>query len=163
MKTVFDQAFLPYGRPVTDVPTDEVMRALAGLPMPEEGMTYSPREDALHACLEFEPYGERLYADMPYQLGYCAGENESADTMVRHGGSAFVCGESEFTLAVRHRWESETERFTVPAGQLTEIYGDTLRSAPLGRGFRVLVILPFATNTDWQGADGAIFRNTWKG
>ena len=162
MNTVYDRAFLPYGRVIPDVPADSLMAVVAGFPLPERGMVYSPREDGLHAVLDFAPWGARLFADMPYQLGYCAGENDSADTLVRHGGSAFICGQNDVDLMVSHRWERAPVRFRVPAHTMVEIWGDTLRSAPLGAGFRVLVILPYATNTAWQGADGAIFRNTWR-
>lgn len=158
-----DPKFEEYGRLIPDVPVDALLTVMERLPLPETGMTYSPREDDLHAQIGFEPWGTRLFADMPYQLGCCAGSNADAETMVRHGGSAFICGLSDFELAVSHRWKKAPERFRIPAGVLTEIYGDTLRSAPLGRDFRVLVILPFATNTEWQGEDGAIFRNTWRG
>ena len=161
--SIFDKAFLPYGRPVLDMPVEGLMAVLRQFPLPAEGMVYSPREDNLHAQLDFEPFGTALYADLPYQLGYCAGSNADAATLVRHGGSAFICGESDFDLMVCHRWEDAPARFTVPAGALVEIYGDTLRSAPLGSGFRVLAILPYATNTEWQGPAGVMARNTWRG
>ncbi|MBQ9197433.1 MAG: DUF4867 family protein [Clostridia bacterium] len=157
-----DTSFGEYGRVVHGVPTEELMAAVQRFSLPDSGMVYSPREDDLHAVLSFTPWGARLFADMPYQLGYCAGSNQSADTLVRHGGSAFICGQSDFALAVRHRWEQSTKRFVIPAQTLVEIYGDTLRSAPLGEGFRVLALLPYATNTEWRGEDGIIARNTWQ-
>lgn len=162
MTTVFDPAFLPYGKVIPDVPVDSLLAVVENFPLPGSGMAYSPREDDLHARLEFEPWGAALFADMPYQLGYCAGSNENADALVRHGGSAYVCGAADFDLIVSHRWERAPLRFRVPARTLIEIYGDTLRSAPLGRDFRVLVILPYATNTAWQGPEGVIARNTWR-
>ena len=162
MQSVLDPSFLPFGRMVPGVPLDGLLTVLAGYPLPASGMTYSPREDGLHARLEFTPWGERLYADMPYQLGYCAGSNAQADCLVRHGGSAFVCGLTDFDLDVAHRWDPRPQRFRVPARTLIELYGDTLRSAPLGRDFRILVVLPFATNTEWQGEDGVTARNTWQ-
>ena len=156
-------AFAAYGRIVPGVPVDMLMDVLAKQPMPGTGMKYEPREDDLHAVLGFTSYGERLFADMPYQLGWCAGRNENADVLVRHGGSAFLCGETDFELIVGHRWSRDTARFRIPAHTLIELYGDTLRSAPLGRDFRILVLLPYATNTEWTGAEGdAIRRNTWK-
>ena len=162
MKTACDRAFLPYGRAVPDVPVDSLLAVVQGFALPEQGMVYSPREDDLHARLEFAPWGTALFADMPYQLGYCAGSNGSAEALVRHGGSAFVCGLTGFDLVVSHRWEHAPARFHVPAQVLIEIYGDTLRSAPLGADFRVLVLLPYATNTDWQGPEGVTARNTWR-
>ena len=163
MDTVFDAAFLPYGRVVTDIQLKELLEVLAAFPLPKSGMIYSPREDDLHAVLDFAPFGARLYADMPYQLGYCAGSNSAADTLARHGGSAFICSLGDFEIRAAHRWESAADmrRFRVPANTLVEIYGDTLRSAPLGRDFRILVILPFATNTEWRQGEETLRRNTW--
>ena len=74
------------------------------------------------------------------------------------GGSAYIQTDREIELLLAHRWEDAPHRFRIPAGVLVELYGDTLRSAPLGRDFRILVILPYATNTEWR--DGAM-RNTW--
>ena len=150
--------FEEYARVVPGIPTETLMAAVRRFPLPETGMVYSPREDDLHAVLDFTPWGEALYADMPYQLGYCAGSNDRAEVLARHGGSAFVQSDTAFDLLLAHRWEDKPHRFRLPANTLVEIYGDTLRSAPLGSGFRVLVILPFATNTEWQ--DGKT-RNTW--
>ena len=150
--------FEEYARIVSNVSADELMAVVKGFPLPENGMVYSPREDDLHAVLAFIPWGEALYADMPYQLGYCAGSNDRADTLVRHGGSTFLQSDTEIDLLLAHRWEQEPRCFRIPADTLVELFGDTLRSAPLGRNFRVLVILPFATNTAWQ--DGKS-RNTW--
>lgn len=150
--------FEEYARVVPDVPTGELMAVVQAFPLPESGMIYSPREDDLHAVLSFTAWGEELYADMPYQLGCCAGSNDRGGTLARHGGSAFLQSDTEIELLLAHRWEAAPHRFRIPANTLVEIYGDTLRSAPLGRGFRILVILPYATNTEWQ--DGAM-RNTW--
>ena len=150
--------FEEYARVVPGIPTETLMAAVRRFPLPETGMVYSPREDDLHAVLAFTPRGEALYADMPYQLGYCAGSNDRADTLVRHGGSTFLQSDTEIDLLLAHRWEQEPRRFRIPADTLVELFGDTLHSAPLGRNFRVLVILPFATNTAWQ--DGKS-RNTW--
>ena len=150
--------FEEYGRIVPDVPADELMAVVRAFPLPEDGMVWSPREDDLHAVLSFTPWGEELYADMPYQLGYCAGSNDRADALARHGGSAYIQTDREIGLLLAHRWEDAPHRFRIPAGVLVELYGDTLRSAPLGRDFRILVILPYATNTEWR--DGAS-RNTW--
>ena len=155
---VHDAAFAEYGRIVSNVPTEQLMAVVEKFPLPEAGICYSPREDDLHGVLDFTPWGEGLYADMPYQLGYCAGSNGRAEVLARHGGSAYVQSDTDFDLLLAHRWEGAPRRFRIPAGVLVELYGDTLRSAPLGRDFRILVILPYATNTEWQ--DGAR-RNTW--
>lgn len=152
-----DTKFAEYGRVVSGVPVEELMAVIQRFPLPAAGMAYSPREDDLHATLSFTPWGEELYADMPYQLGYVAGSNDRADTLVRHGGSTFLRSDTDIDLLLAHRWEDAPRRFRIPANTLVELYGDTLRSPPLGRDFRVLVILPFATNTEY-GPSG---RNTW--
>ena len=164
--SIQDAAFAPFGRAVSGVPLDALLSALEGLPLPDAGMAYQPREERLHALTGFEPFGERLFADLPYQLGWCAGANHQADCLVRHGGSAFIAGLSDFALTVSPRWVVSPQTFRIPARTLVEIYGDTLRSAPLGTDFRVLALLPYATNTAFSpsGAmDETLYaRNTWR-
>lgn len=159
--TITSAAFAEYGRLVEGIPTRPLMDILLSYPLPPSGMIYTPREDDLHARLDFTPWGERLFADMPYQLGWCGGSNDRAEVLVRHGGSAFLQSTVDIDLLLAHRWEKAPRRFRIPADTLIELYGDTLRSAPLGRDFRVLALLPYATNTDWRGEDGVTARNTW--
>lgn len=156
---ITDAAFAAFGRAVPGIPTQALMAVIARFPLPAQGMVYSPREDDLHALLDFTPWGEALYADMPYQLGYCAGSNDRADVLVRHGGSTYLQSDTAFDLLLAPRWDPHPRRCQIPADTLIELYGDTLRSAPLGRDFRILVLLPYATNTAWQG--DALARNTW--
>lgn len=165
--SIRDASFAPLGRAVSGVPLDGLRAALQTLPLPDSGMTYHPREDCLHAQLDFEPWGAQLFADLPYQLGWCAGSNERADCLVRHGGSGFLWSETAFDLLLAPRWDPRAlRRFRVPAQTLVELYGDTLRSAPLGTGFRLLAILPYATNTAYSAPDPldpALYaRNTWR-
>ena len=166
--TVNDPAFAAFGRVIAGVPMEPLLAVLSRQTLPEEGMVYQPREDALHGEVYFTPWGAQLFADMPYQLGHCCGSNETADCLVCHGGSAFVISPQPFALlaAPRGGQGKGALRVQVPANTLTEIYGDTLRSAPLGRDFRVLVLLPYATNTGFRPEnplDAALFaRNTWR-
>ena len=162
-----DDAFSAYGHIISGIPAAELESAMLALPMPAKGFVYQPREDTLHALLGFAGWGTRLLADMPYQLGYCLGENERCSVLARHGGSTFVYGLTAFDLllASRAKGPAGSVRCTIPSGTFVELYGDTLRSAPLGRDMRILVIQPYATNTEFSASslsDGEVTaRNTW--
>ena len=164
---ITDDAFSAYGRIVSCIPAAELESAMLALPRPEIGFIYQPREDTLHALMGFAGWGTRLLADMPYQLGYCLGENSRCNVLARHGGSTFIYSLTAFDLllASRAAGPESTVRCTIPTGTFIELYGDTLRSAPLGRNMRILVIQPYATNTEFSDlslSDGELTgRNTW--
>ena len=61
IRSVFDPAFKPYGRVVEGYPVDGLLAALKTTPLPE-AVTYTPREEALHAAADAQAVGEALFA-----------------------------------------------------------------------------------------------------
>jgi len=97
---------------------------------------------------------------MPTQLGWCNGHNTKLNCLEYHRDSEFNLGTEDFILLIAKQDEivdgildtAKVKAFRVPAGVLVECYATTLHYAPChcdpNKGFRVLVALPWLTNTD---------------
>ena len=172
--SVLDPAFKPYGRVVEGYPVDGLMEALKTTPLPE-AVTYTPREEALHAAADAQAVGEALFGGMPFQLGWCNGHNTRLNCLEYHRDSEFNLGTEAFILLLAKQDEMENgvldtakvRAFRVPAGVLIEVYATTLHYAPChadpAKGFRVMVALPAGTNTDFRlpGAPNPLDRQLW--
>lgn len=179
--SVFDPEFKPYGRVVTGLEDTvrEILITLADTPLPE-GVDYVPTDPALQELPAAVEVSEHLYGGMPVQLGWCNGHNTKLNCLEYHRDSEFNLGTEEFILLLARQEEIEdgmldtarVRAFRVPAGTLVEIYATTLHYAPChcdsAKGFRVLVALPWLTNTerpvmDNKTAEDALLtaRNKW--
>lgn len=179
--SVYDPAFKPYGQIVTglDEAVKEILEALATTPQPE-GVGYVPTDPVLQELPAATEISEHCFGGMPTQLGWCNGHNTRLNCLEYHRDSEFNLGTEDFILLIAKQDEIENgildtakvKAFKVPAGVLVECYATTLHYAPChcdpDKGFRVLVALPWLTNTDRpvmenKTAEDAILtaRNKW--
>ena len=157
--SVFDEAFRPYGRVVEGYPVEGILKALAETPC-TDAVVYEPRIEALHQAENAEAIGEALFGGMPFQFGFCNGVNTKLNCLEWHRDSEFNLGTEDFILLIAKQDEivdgkldtGKVKAFKAPAGVLVECYATTLHYAPChadaAKGFRVLVALPWLTNTD---------------
>ena len=148
--SVFDPEFKPYG---------QILSVLKDTPLPE-GVGYVPEEPKLQGLPAMVEVSEHLYGGMPVQLGWCNGHNTKLNCLEYHRDSEFNLGTENFILLLAKQSEitdgvldtAKVKAFWVPAGVMVECYATTLHYAPChadpNKGFRVLVALPQATNTD---------------
>ena len=158
--SVFDSAFKPYGQVLAGCDSEELLRAMEAIPLPENGTAYRPGIESLEACDVFTDFRDRAYGGMPIQLGMCWGRNTKLNCLEYHRDSEVNLGTTDFVLLLAKREEIEdgvldTEKvkaFRVPAGLPVEVYATTLHYAPCQipgeDGFRVAVVLPKGTNTE---------------
>ena len=159
--SVFDPEFKPYGQIVTgmDAAVQDILPVLNAAPQPE-GVDYIPSDPALQKLPAAAEISEHCYGGMPVQLGWCNGHNTKLNCLEYHRDSEFNLGTEDFILLLARQEEIENglldtakvKAFKVPAGVLVEVYATTLHYAPCHcsaeKGFRVLVALPWLTNTD---------------
>jgi hypothetical protein len=121
-----------------------------------------------------------LYGGMPVQLGWCGGHNTRLDCLEYHRDSEFNLSPEDYIvlLAKQHEIENgvldtgKVKAFRIPAGVMVECYATTLHYTPCHadpeKGFRMLVALPWGTNTEkpeitpktWE--DGLLMgQNKW--
>ena len=160
--SVFDPEFKPYGKVVTGMEQTcaEILKALESTPLPE-GVGYVPTEPILQKLTAAKEVSENLYGGMPVQLGWCNGHNTKLNCLEYHRDSEFNLGTQDFILLIAKMEDigddgkldtAKVKAFRVPAGTLVECYATTLHYAPChcdaSKGFRVLIALPWLTNTD---------------
>lgn len=159
--SVLDPEFKAYGQIVTglDDAVQEIMAALATTPQPD-GVGYVPTDPVLQELPAAVQISEHCFGGMPTQLGWCNGHNTKLNCLEYHRDSEFNLGTEDFILLIAKQDEildgildtSRVKAFRVPAGVLVEVYATTLHYAPChcdpAKGFRVLVALPWLTNTD---------------
>lgn len=159
--SVFDPAFKPYGKVITgmEVTCREILDTLADTPLPD-GTDYVPTDPALQELPAAVEVSENLFGGMPVQLGWCNGHNTKLNCLEYHRDSEFNLGTQDFVLLLAKLDDLEdgkldtakVKAFRVPAGTLVEVYATTLHYAPChtdpAKGFRVLVALPWLTNTE---------------
>lgn len=159
--SVFDPEFKPYGQIVTGLEdtVQEILTALATTPCPE-GTGYVPFDPVLQELPAMIEISEHCFGGMPVQLGWCNGHNTKLNCLEYHRDSEFNLGTEDFILLLARQEEivdgildtAKVKAFRVPAGVLVECYATTLHYAPChadpAKGFRVLVALPWLTNTD---------------
>lgn len=181
INSVFDPEFSAYGRTVTGLEdaVAELLGALRNAPLPD-GVEYVPTDPVLQELPAAVEVSEHCFGGMPVQLGWCNGHNTRLNCLEYHRDSEFNLGTEDFILLLAKREEMENglldtakvRAFRVPAGTLVEIYAVTLHYAPCHcdpeKGFRVLVALPWLTNTerpvmdDRTGEDVLLTaRNKW--
>ena len=159
--SLYDPEFKPYGQIVKglDAAVEEILAALATCPLPE-GVGYVPTEPKLQELPAAIEISEHCFGGMPTQLGWCNGHNTKLNCLEYHRDSEFNLGTEDFILLIAKQDEivdgildtAKVKAFRVPAGVLIECYATTLHYAPChcdpDKGFRVLVALPWLTNTD---------------
>ena len=159
--SVFDPEFKPYGQIVKglDDAVQEILAGLAETPLPD-GVDYVPTEPKLQNLPAAEVISNHCFGGMPVQMGWCNGHNTKLNCLEYHRDSEFNLGTEDFILLLAKQDEivdgvldtAKVKAFKAPAGVLLECYATTLHYAPChadaSKGFRVLVALPWLTNTD---------------
>ena len=160
--SVFDPEFKPYGKVITGMEETvaEILAALEQTPLPE-GVGYVPTEPILQELPAATELSDNLFGGMPAQLGWCNGHNTKLNCLEYHRDSEFNLGTQDFVLLLAKMEDigddgkldtAKVKAFRAPAGTLIECYATTLHYAPChcdaAKGFRVLVALPWLTNTD---------------
>ena len=158
--SVFDEAFHPFGKVLTDLPAGDILdRLCASTPCPADGVVYVPSEPMLEQQALFGALTDQVFGTMPVQLGYCNGKNHTLNCMEYHRGSEFNMAAEDMILLLALQQNvskdftldtANVEAFLVPAGTAVLIYETALHYAPVSASadssFHCLVGLPRGTN-----------------
>ena len=159
--SVNDKEFAAYGKVHTGYDVSDLLSALdKSTPLPD-AVGYVPSEAALENTKLFGLLQNNAYGGMPIQLGWCNGHNTKLNCLEYHRDSEFNLGTQDFILLLAKMDDidengkldtAKVKAFRAPAGTLVEVYATALHYAPChtdeAKGFRVLVALPWLTNTE---------------
>ncbi|MCR4847038.1 MAG: DUF4867 family protein [Eubacterium sp.] len=177
--SVNDPEFAEFGKVLTGYDTSELIAAMNKVEMPEEGTAYEPWIDSLEACGIMKELGDNAFGGMPIQLGMCWGYNKALNCLEYHRNSEINIGATDFVLLLAKQEKivdgkldtADVVAFRAPAGAVVEVYATSLHYAPCmldDAGFRVAVVLPRNTNTDYEKKEEKDFedkllwaRNKW--
>ncbi len=160
LKSVDDSAFRTYGRIITELNFSGLTEALQKTPRPADSVIYVASEPELEKLPVFSELQNRIFGELPIQLGYCNGNNYLLNALEYHHSSEINVAATDAILMVgrvqditpEHTYDTaKVELFRLPKGTAVELYATTLHYAPCNadsEGFRVAVVLPRGTNSE---------------
>lgn len=172
--SVYDKEFKPFGQVVEGLEETvaEICSALKETPLPE-GVGYVPSDPILQELPAATEISEHCFGALPVQMGWCNGHNSRLNCLEYHRNSEFNLGTEDFILLLGEQKEIENgffdtakvKAFRVPAGVLVEVYATSLHYAPCHtdpeKGYRVLIALPWGTNTEKPVMEGKSAEDEW--
>lgn len=175
---VTDATFRKYGRIIEEVDFTELVEAMKNTPLPA-GVVYEPSIAELEALPVMEEIQQKIYGEMPIQIGFCNGFNTKLNALEYHKSTEINVAATDAVLLLGLQQDimpdytydtSLVEAFLLPRGCAVELYGTSLHYAPCSagdEGFRVTIILPRGTNyplryNHTEGEDGHLTAvNKW--
>lgn len=159
IKSVTDPAFCSYGKVITGYQVQELVDKMKETPLPE-AVIYVPSVKELEWLPVSREMEQKLYGQLPIQVGYCNGHNKKLNAVEYHRNSEINIAVTDLVLILGKQQDitsdytyssDRMEAFLIPANTVIEVYATTLHYAPCQveeKGFRCVVILPKGTNTD---------------
>lgn len=175
---VTDKAFRKYGRVITDVDFSELLEEMKNTPVPED-VVYEPSVENLEEIPVFWELQDKIYGELPIQVGYCNGHNVKLNALEYHRSSEIDIAVNDLVVMLGCQQDitedftydtARVEAFRIPAGTAVELYATTLHYAPCHieeKGFQCVIVLPKDTNLDLEeahqgGEDGHLTaKNKW--
>lgn len=157
LTSITDHLFLEFGRVLATPPLQELEGAMTEAEVPKEGNVYIPSYEPLERTSYKETIEQKVFGQMPVQIGYCNGRTHQLNALEYHKSSEVNIALTDFVLMVgnvkdlsHNRYNAKlVQYFYVPQGTAIEMYASTLHFAPCAidsSGFRCIVILPMNTN-----------------
>lgn len=175
---ITDQAFRKYGRVIKDVDFSELLDEMKSTPVPED-VVYVPSAANLEEIPVFWELQDKIYGELPIQVGYCNGHNVKLNALEYHRSSEIDIAVNDLVVMLGCQQDitedftydtAKVEAFRIPAGTAVELYATTLHYAPChieDKGFRCVIVLPKDTNLELEeahqgGEDGHLTaKNKW--
>ena len=164
--SVLDPAFARYGRVLPLADADALADALAAMPIPAEGNSYTASVAALEAVPAMGDIQRRAFGTMPIQAGFCNGRGYTLNAMEYHRCSEVNFSTTGLVLLLALPEQLHDGRldsaavvgFYLPPKVLVEIHPLVMHFAPCRideGGFNCLVVLEKGTNAPLDHVDTA--------
>ncbi len=168
--------FSLYGRKIQGIDTAEIIKAAESIKKPESGSAYEPSVESFEALNIAKKITEEIYGELPTQIGYCHGYNDTLNALEWHTASEVNIAVTDLVLILAKREQlsdgcklnsADTKAFLLKKGDIVEVFATALHYCPCqvsADGFGCIVGLPRGTNTPLEAkpADKLLFRkNKW--
>ena len=160
IKSITHPAFAAYGKIVEGYDFLPILYLLNKISVKPAGeVIYKPGDEQLESMTVSNSLRRNFFGGMPIQVGYCNGSNNELTCLEYHRDSEVVIAADDILLLLGRQQDiaggkydtAKVEAFLLPAGMAVELYATTLHYAPCNApgkdGFRVIVVLPWGTNT----------------
>jgi hypothetical protein len=169
---VYSEEFSEYGRVISDIDTNAIVKEAEKIETVKEGSVYLPSVAEFEALDIYGEVCEKIFGKLDTQLGYCYGHSSMLAATEWHSCSELNVAITPLVLILGKRSDIEEGRldsakmkaFLVPAGTVLEVYATTLHFCPCEvseSGFGCVVGLLRGTNTPLNEpvSDKLLFRN----
>ena len=158
IESLFDDSFKTYGKVIHNLSFKELDDYMNNVSeVPETGNVYVASVPEMEEKPLCNLLANSFFGEMPIQIGFCNGNNNSLNGLEYHKGSEINYAVTDMVLLLGNVWQIENNTFDskdvkafyVPKGTVIEIYATTLHFAPCKTsddGFKCVVILPEGTN-----------------
>lgn len=158
--TIHDAEFIPYGKPITDVDTSEIVKVGEEL-LTAGGGGYKASVPQFEALEIHESIRDRFFGQMPTQTGFVWGKNNKMNALEWHKNSEINIAIDDIVLLLGQLDELEegmyhsdkVKAFYLEKGEMAEVYATSLHFTPCTvkkSGMGAVVGLPLGTNTQLQ-------------
>ena len=159
--SVYDKEFMCYGKVIKNYDVSKLCSLLHKFPITDE-VNYVASDKELESTEFAKELADGVFGGMKTQLGCCYGKNTKLNALEYHRSSEINLSDDDFILLLAKEWEiqdgkldtSKVKAFLCPKGTMINVYATTLHYAPCssenGKGFSVMVALPYGTNTDYK-------------
>lgn len=159
IKSIFDKVFHCYGRILKDFDTSDIINRMENTVIPKD-VQYEASVQMLEKGSIKAEIQQRVFGELPIQIGYCNGHNSLLNAVEYHRSSEVNIAITDMILLVGKQQDihsdyvydtNKIEAFYVSKGSVVELYATTLHYAPCQcdeSGFKCVVILPKGTNEE---------------
>lgn len=172
--SIKDEEFKTFGR-ILELDGSEIIKAAEKLEEIKGGSKYVASEESFEVLESAKKIGKACFGTLPYQIGYCWGENRLFNATEWHTSSEINIAVTDLVLILGHEWDikdnkinsSDFKAFFVPKGSVIEVFATSLHFCPCqvsNLGFGCVVILPKDTNVPLEEeVDNKILfrKNKW--
>lgn len=173
--TVFDKEFTTFGRVISEIDSNEIIKVAQKYDLNIEGSCYVASEPSFEELNISKTIEKEIFGEMLTQIGYCYGHNNFLNATEWHTSSELNIAITDLVLILGNLRDIKDNKidsslfkaFFVPKGIVIEVYATSLHFCPCETqksGFGCVVALPKGTNTPLENEynDKILFRkNKW--
>ena len=173
--TVFDKEFTTFGRVISEIDSNEIIKVAQKYDLNIEGSCYVASEPSFEELNISKTIEKEIFGEMLTQIGYCYGHNNFLNATEWHTSSELNIAVTDLVLILGNLRDIKDNKidsslfkaFFVPKGTVIEVYATSLHFCPCETqksGFGCVVALPKGTNTPLENEynDKILFRkNKW--
>ena len=110
IQKVTDTAFAKYGKVMSDIPVERILKEMEHTPLPED-VIYVPSVEALEVLPDAVAVREKGFGGLPIQIGYCNGSNVKLNALEYHRSSEIQLSWRRFSYRQERQWNCMRLRY----------------------------------------------------